>query len=125
MSKRKNDWVIYPDIPEHIIIDEYIKQNNMEEKDINVIDPIEKFNSSIITEEIEKEIAAEEVSEIKSEEPEVSELTEEEKREKYIQALKDSKKTFNTKKDFGVAYKAKRQKKNKQVKASKRANRKR
>lgn len=78
-----------------------------------------------ITEEVEKEIAAEEVSEIKSEEPEVKELTDEEKREKFIQGLKDSKKTYHPKKHFGLEYKAKRQRKNREAKKSRKANHKR
>lgn len=117
MSKKNksNEWIIYPDIPDHIIIDEYKKQLNMQEDNKIVVDTI--------TEEIENEISVEEKFE--SSFPEESkELTEEEKREIFIQKLKDSKKTYHPKKEFGVAYKAKRQKRNKQAKASRRANRK-
>ena len=60
------------------------------------------------------------------------ELTDEEKREIYIQQLKDSRKVFNpikhignkTINPYGVAYKQKRQNKNKMVKNSRRMNQK-
>lgn len=52
------------------------------------------------------------------------ELTEEEKREIFIQELKESKKTYHPKKDFGANYKAKRQRKNREAKKSRKANRK-
>lgn len=80
--------------------------------------------------EITKQIENEVREEIKSETiggetipEEPVELSEEEKRELFIKALKDSKKTYKPKKHFGVAYKKERKRKNKQAKASRRANR--
>lgn len=88
--------------------------------------------------EITKSIAEEIESEVKNEmrkklteetingetvPEESTELTEEEKRKQFIKALKDSKKTYKPKKHFGVAYKKDRKRKNKQAKASRRANR--
>ena len=63
---------------------------------------------------------------------EKGELTDEEKREIYIQHLKDSRKVFNpikhignkTINPYGVAYKKKRQNKNKMAKNSRRMNQK-
>ena len=57
-------------------------------------------------------------------ETEPVELTEEEKHAQFIEALKESKKTYKPKKHFGVAYKKDRKRKNKMAKASRRANRK-
>lgn len=139
-KNKSNEWVVYPDIPDHIIIDEYKKQLNMQEKDNIVIDTLENFDSinlpivknvdeslikDSITEDIENEITEEEnISSNMSDEPdENKELSEEEKREKYIQALKESKKTYHPKKDFGTAYKTKRQRKNREAKKSRKANR--
>jgi hypothetical protein len=98
----------------------------MEEKENIVIDTLGNIDNSNITEEIEKEIAEEEIisSNSSDEAEENKELSEEEKREKFIQALKESKKTYHPKKDFGTTYKAKRQRKNREAKKSRKANRK-
>ncbi len=55
---------------------------------------------------------------------EEKELTEEEKREQLIQAIKQSHLNYKPKKHFGVAYKKERKRKNTQAKKSRRANRK-
>jgi hypothetical protein len=56
-------------------------------------------------------------------ETEPVELTEEEKRAQFIEALKESKKNYKPKKHFGIAYKKDRKRKNKISKASRKANR--
>lgn len=57
-----------------------------------------------------------------------SEISEEDKeridKEKLIQMIKDSKKTYKPKKSFGVVFKKERKHKNKQAKSSRKANRK-
>jgi len=58
------------------------------------------------------------------EETEKVELTEEEKREQFIEAVKESHLRYNTKKDFGDKYKAKKKKKLKMTKKSRKNNRK-
>jgi hypothetical protein len=72
-----------------------------------------------------------EVAELDKEENPEEELSEEEMREMYIQALKDSRKVFRpvkhngnvTTNQFGVAYKQKRKRKNSLAKKSRQANR--
>jgi hypothetical protein len=97
----KNEWN-YPEINKTI---------KMQEKEIDVVDPeLESIESQNMPDEPELD--------------ESKELTEEEKREIIIQQLKDSKKTYHPKKNFGVAYKKARNKKNKVAKQSRKTNRK-
>lgn len=56
-------------------------------------------------------------------ESEPVELTDEQKREQFIELLKNSKKSYKPKKHFGVNYKKERKRKNKQARASRKANR--
>ena len=55
--------------------------------------------------------------------PEKKELTEEEKKEKFIKHLKDSKLVYHPRKKFGVAYHKKRKTKNKMQRQSRKNNR--
>jgi hypothetical protein len=55
---------------------------------------------------------------------EPKELTDEEKREKFIEALKASHQRYHPKKHFGVVYHKERKRKNKMQKASRKLNRK-
>ena len=66
----------------------------------------------------------ENLNDVDVEEEAPKELTEEEKKEDRIKQLKAAN-GFNTKKDFGVSYKKKRQKRNSQRKKSRKINRKR
>ena len=80
---------------------------------------------------IEDATIVEEVSNDLNEEfvnTETNESSEEDKqrieKEKLIQMIKDSKKTYKPKKSFGVLFKKERKRKNKNAKSSRRANRK-
>jgi len=66
----------------------------------------------------------ENLNDVEVEEEAPKELTEEEQKEEQIKRLKAAN-GFNTKKNFGVSYKKKRQKGNSQRKKSRRINRKR
>jgi len=89
-SKRKNEWVIYPDI--QLTIDDYKKYSNMSELEKN--EEITLTPESITLPEVTnlpETTIAEEVSEVITEQlEEEKELTEEEKREIKINFLKNS-----------------------------------
>jgi len=85
-----------------------------------------------ITEEIQAEVEAEVAEELQLESEstplekfgeELLESTEEEKRQKFIQAVKESHLRYKPKKHFGVAYKAERKRKNKAQRKSRKLNR--
>jgi uncharacterized membrane protein YgaE (UPF0421/DUF939 family) len=82
-----------------------------------------------ITEEIQAEVEAEVAEEMQLEselvpaDEESKELSEEEKRQKFIQAVKESHLRYKPKKHFGVAYKAERKRKNKAQRKSRKLNR--
>jgi hypothetical protein len=158
-KKQKREWVVYPEI--ELTIDdivEHLKSNNsnkMEEKNEVEAMPVDE-----ITAEINAEVAAETEAEgISAEElldlAETMDLTDEQKKEIFIQQLKESKIKFRPTKhgvkitetsvksqfgdfrkhrtaeiqtnvtvnQFGVDYKKTRQRKNKEQRASRKANR--
>jgi hypothetical protein len=87
------------------------------------------FQPKSITEEIQAEVEAEVAEEMQLEselipaDAEPKELTEEEKRLRFIQAVKESHLRYKPKKHFGVAYKAERKRKNKAQRKSRKLNR--
>jgi hypothetical protein len=109
------------------------EENNQTNTDIVHGTPV---SDDVVFPDIEKEsentISQEFVTEDGFEPEDEKELTEEEKRELIIRQLKNKTKTFHpikyrgktTINQFGESYKKKRQKKNKQAKASRKANRK-
>lgn len=134
-KKEKREWVVYPEI--ELTIDdfaEYLKNKNsnkMEEKNEVEAMPVDE-----ITAEINAEVAAETEAEgISAEEllnlAETMDLTDEQKREIFIEQLKESKVHFRntihvgnkTITKFSPAYKKVRQRKNKEQRASRKANR--
>lgn len=56
-------------------------------------------------------------------EPELVELTDEQKRNQLIELIKNSKKSYKSKKHFGIEYKKERKRKNKQAKSGRKRNR--
>jgi hypothetical protein len=99
--------VIGPEIPMEQT--EIPKIKNPEEIDVKSVRPLEE----IFPEESPEEGIA----------PEKKELTDEEKKEKFIQHLKDSKLVYHPRKNFGVAYHKKRKTKNKMQRQSRKNNR--
>jgi hypothetical protein len=81
----------------------------------------------LIVSEIDKEVATEVESDLVQQnqgETESKELTEEEKRVKFIEALKQSHQRYHPRKQFGVGYKQKRNAKNRTQNKSRKLNRK-
>ena len=128
MSKKDNDrkWIVYPEIP--LTIDDYKKHINMQEKN-ELLPEVENVVETTLVEEIStinEEIIDTEII------PEEVELTDEEKKKQFIEALKNSRKKFRpiktvgnkTTNQFGAAYKKKRAAKNKLAKKSRKINRK-
>lgn len=147
MSKKKNEWVVYPDV--EVTVDELKQHFNMQENEN--VNPEELQNANLTTLPVDTGEFEEKITEEKEE------LSEEELKEIYIQQLKDSKKVFKplkhptkvvgtetvvspigtkrkvnektvqtniTTNQFGAAYNQKRKRKNKLTKASRRNNRK-
>jgi len=120
------DFVVYPDI--QLTVDDIKNHMNMsDEKERGIVlssikDENEIFGTTVV-EELEPSEDVEESIE--------NELTDEEKREIYIQQLKESKIKYQSIKhkgkttinQFGSDYRKKRQRKNKMAKASRKANR--
>jgi hypothetical protein len=81
----------------------------------------------LIVSEIDKEVATEVEADLVQQnqgETEKKELTEEEKRAKLVEALKQSHQRYHPKKQFGTAYKQKRKAKNRTQKKSRKSARK-
>lgn len=123
MSKKKNEWVIYPDV--EITMDDLNKYLMQENEKLNVDElDIALKESNANEEELQDGVNAEN--------EEGQEMTEEEQRQHYIEELKKMRMRFNpiktvgnkTINSFGVKYKQKRKQKNKQARASRKANRK-
>lgn len=103
---------------------------NVEESGLGIT-PEEPKNQENTQEEKSYEELQAEVAELDNNENPEKELSEEEMREAYIKALKDSRRKFRpvkhngniTTNQFDVAYKQKRKKRNKLAKASRKANR--
>ena len=111
MSEEKERGVIFtPEVVEEGRIDEFPEQKTIAEE---------------IQAEVEAEVAEEMQleSELIPADEESKELSEEEKRQRFIQAVKESHLRYKPKKHFGVAYKAERKRKNKAQRKSRKLNR--
>ena len=108
-STESTKVIFNPEIPEEGKIDEFPQLNVDPEIDIRSVKPL-------------KEIFPEESPE-NGIAPEKKELTDEEKKEKFIQHLKDSHIVYHPRKNFGVAYHKKRRTKNKMQRQSRKNNR--
>jgi len=115
MSEEKERGVIFtPEVVEEGRIDEFPEQKTIAEE---------------IQAEVEAEVAEEQMQFESESTPleklgeELLESTEEEKRQKFIQAVKESHLRYKPKKHFGVAYKAERKRKNKAQRKSRKLNR--
>lgn len=98
MSKKKNEWVVYPDV--EVTIDDLKQYLNMQENENVKPEELQNVNLSTLPEvkEVSETTITEELDEVEAkiseEVEEKEELSEEELKEIYVQQLKDSKKVF-------------------------------
>jgi hypothetical protein len=116
-------FVVYPD--PQFSIEELIQHKNMTENE-DKTDVTSVIPENILELPTEPEVLTEVPTLVDQNqgEEEPKELTEEEKREKFIEALKASHQRYHPKKHFGVVYHKERKRKNKMQKASRKLNRK-
>ena len=92
MSKKKNEWVVYPDV--EVTVDDLKQYFNMQENEN--VNPEELQNVNLTTLPVDTEDVKEKIIDgvEKTLDEKEEELSEEELKEIYIQQLKDSKKVF-------------------------------
>jgi hypothetical protein len=126
-AKKKNEWVVYPE--PQFTMEELIQykmsgstDQNETKIDVSSVKPLENI-LDIPKEEVVVTEVPSLVDQNQGEEA-PKELTEEEKRLKFVEAIKQSHIRYKPKKHFGTAYKAERKRKNKAQRKSRKLNRK-
>jgi hypothetical protein len=135
MSEEKERGVIFTQEGEgfeYTLTPEQEKEGAQVVADVMNEQILAELKEKSIAEEIQAEVEAEVAEEMQLESEltpveklgeELLESTEEEKRQKFIQAVKESHLRYKPKKHFGVAYKAERKRKNKAQRKSRKLNR--
>jgi len=126
---------IFPSNPDELEVEEKVMEGveELTEEDLDVKTYL-KVNDELYIKAHESEDPEDELFKVlnpETEEVEIRELSDDEKKELYIKQLKESRRVFNpvkhngnvTTNQFGAKYKQKRKRKNKLTKASRKANR--
>ena len=127
-EKKKNEWIVYPE-PQFTIEEliQYKMSGNTDQNetkiDVSSIKPLKDILEIPKVKEVATEVETNLVQQTQGE-VEKKELTEEEKRQKLLEALKASHQRYHPRKAFGTAYKQKRKAKNKMQNKSRKSARK-